>query len=692
MLHQALRVSPLAKAVLAGVLLAGSATQPAAVDPIRGCDRPPALRPAARAASATQASSTLYLRRAVADLSVTAPASTDIYQAYFLIPVPFSDQAPILLTVASPDLIDYRFVRLTPPNVLVAARMKKARTTTIHWEAWVVVKENTYEGLPASAPIPTLRDIPDEVKPWLQATDCVQVDDPLVRDRAWEVRGATSDLMALADAIAAACYDIPWELPHSPFALDAYYALRWGGTCTGVAHAGAALFRANGVPARSLMVMPTWFNGFFDMHWIIDYYVPGYGWVKMETSGALNPYPPQDEVVTMACNPEDEFPVFYPMGIEGPWHTSDPVLGVLNPYWGQAHTAYDEGSVAAAPEDVSRAVALTAAVFSAYTRTWGLGLTGEQGAKLGEALSHQSAALDRIRTADVAGYLSAMHDALACYRQLKLKPARPIFADDFEGAEKGWTHGGTHDTWTRDRPSGRPRAAHSGASCWGTGFSGSYENDADSWLLSPPFDLSSKAGAYLDFWLYNWVEDAGQGQILDPLWMDVTTDGHTFVPLCSKMGGVNDDPEIPAVGGWSHLALDLTPYAGNAAVQVRFRFSSDAQTTAPGSYVDDVLVYGRDEGTAAGLSCTAGAQPASGRLPLAVQLTASVSGGTPPYTVRWEFGDGATSTELNPSHLYSAAGTYIATLTAEDAEGLTGTSSASVSVSSAGVRAPRLRL
>ena len=177
MLHQALRVSPLAKAVLAGVLLAGSATQPAAVDPIRGCDRPPALRPAARAASATQASSTLYLRRAVADLSVTAPASTDTYQAYFLIPVPFSDQAPILLTVASPDLVDYRFVRLTPPNVLVAARLKKARTTTIHWEAWVVVKENTYEGLPARAPIPGPQDIPDEVKPWLQATDCVQADE-----------------------------------------------------------------------------------------------------------------------------------------------------------------------------------------------------------------------------------------------------------------------------------------------------------------------------------------------------------------------------------------------------------------------------------------------------------------------------------------------------------------------------------
>ena len=40
-------------------------------------------------------------------------------------------------------------------------------------------------------------------------------------------------------------------------------------------------------------------------------------------------------------------------------------------------------------------------------------------------------------------------------------------------------------------------------------------------------------------------------------------------------------------------------------------------------------------------------------------------------TYRWEFGDGATSTEANPSHGYSEAGTYTVTLTATNEGGTT---------------------
>ncbi len=58
------------------------------------------------------------------------------------------------------------------------------------------------------------------------------------------------------------------------------------------------------------------------------------------------------------------------------------------------------------------------------------------------------------------------------------------------------------------------------------------------------------------------------------------------------MGGVNDDPEIPDVGGWSRIVLDLTKYVGNT-VQIRFRFQSNANTVYPGAYIDDVHCYGR---------------------------------------------------------------------------------------------------
>ncbi len=46
-----------------------------------------------------------------------------------------------------------------------------------------------------------------------------------------------------------------------------------------------------------------------------------------------------------------------------------------------------------------------------------------------------------------------------------------------------------------------------------------------------------------------------------------------------------------------------------------------------------------------------------------VQFTDQTSGGMPPYTYLWNFGDGTTSTEQNPTHIYNNPGTYKAELT-----------------------------
>lgn len=52
-----------------------------------------------------------------------------------------------------------------------------------------------------------------------------------------------------------------------------------------------------------------------------------------------------------------------------------------------------------------------------------------------------------------------------------------------------------------------------------------------------------------------------------------------------------------------------------------------------------------------------------------IQFYGSASGGVEPYTWHWDFGDGSTSTEQNPTHAYSSAGTYTVTLTVTDANG-----------------------
>ncbi|TMI62271.1 PKD domain-containing protein [Candidatus Bathyarchaeota archaeon] len=58
-----------------------------------------------------------------------------------------------------------------------------------------------------------------------------------------------------------------------------------------------------------------------------------------------------------------------------------------------------------------------------------------------------------------------------------------------------------------------------------------------------------------------------------------------------------------------------------------------------------------------------------------ISFTATVSGGTSPYSYSWNFGDGATGTGNPTSHTYSAAGPYTVTLTVTDSKGNTATAS-----------------
>jgi len=63
------------------------------------------------------------------------------------------------------------------------------------------------------------------------------------------------------------------------------------------------------------------------------------------------------------------------------------------------------------------------------------------------------------------------------------------------------------------------------------------------------------------------------------------------------------------------------------------------------------------------LTVVAGASATLGLPPLAVNFNASVGGASPPFTYAWDFGDGQSSTDAAPQHLYTDAGTYPVSLT-----------------------------
>ncbi len=67
------------------------------------------------------------------------------------------------------------------------------------------------------------------------------------------------------------------------------------------------------------------------------------------------------------------------------------------------------------------------------------------------------------------------------------------------------------------------------------------------------------------------------------------------------------------------------------------------------------------------LTVTASATPTAGRAPLNVSFTGSVSGGTPPYALFWDFGDGTTITGVSSvNHTYKNPGTFTAQFWAQD--------------------------
>ena len=88
--------------------------------------------------------------------------------------------------------------------------------------------------------------------------------------------------------------------------------------------------------------------------------------------------------------------------------------------------------------------------------------------------------------------------------------------------------------------------------------------------------------------------------------------------------------------------------------------------------VDSALVtiaVGSDDPADATPGLVINATPTAGDIPLTVAFTSTVSGGDAPMSYDWTFGDGGNSTQPNPSHEYTGAGTYQVTCEVTDADG-----------------------
>lgn len=158
----------------------------------------------------------------------------------------------------------------------------------------------------------------------------------------------------------------------------------------------------------------------------------------------------------------------------------------------------------------------------------------------------------------------------------------PVTTETFEGVfpSTGWTVAGD-PTW--DDQYCRFYSGAWSAWCANGGTLGvdpcpgtiHYFNNMNAWMIYGPFDLSRALDARLTF--YMWCDTE-----IDYDWNDCVSsiDGANWVG-----GG-----ESGSSGGWVYRNVSLTGRAGQPAVWIAFRFTSDNSVTYPGVYLDQITI------------------------------------------------------------------------------------------------------
>jgi PKD repeat protein len=85
-----------------------------------------------------------------------------------------------------------------------------------------------------------------------------------------------------------------------------------------------------------------------------------------------------------------------------------------------------------------------------------------------------------------------------------------------------------------------------------------------------------------------------------------------------------------------------------------------------------------------------GATPGAAFVNSPVQFNVTVVGGVPPFTYRWTFGDGATSSSASPLHSYSRAGNYNVQIAVTDSDGHSASSGVTVVVTNTRALVPTI--
>jgi hypothetical protein len=372
-------------------------------------------------------------------LYVNASADVGTFHIRFSFPPDYQYQVPLILEIyndsTTSDIVHYQIENDTnEPNKIInftIAAMEKDESVFLHFSCWVLVKNHDYSNLPQYVKIPKKYQLPEDTKIWLASTKVVQTNSLLIKHKAQQLHGLSDNLIRYAGRIA------PFIRNHRfvlfvlglNFGLllsqDARTTLLINGENVGRSHLACAFFRIYNIPARVLLVNND--QGFWtQMHYMVEYYCPGYGWVLVETTGGKTPYDTKRQVVNRVCYPKDEEAtkkdyIFPLMKGEECWLWIDNIN--VFPYYvdcksGSKSQMFSEAVVSIDPLTADYAFMLTQIVFRLYQKYLGENLTDENLHHFHNASLYQKDATTAMKADNPDGYISFLNRAYEEYREI----------------------------------------------------------------------------------------------------------------------------------------------------------------------------------------------------------------------------------------------------------------------------------
>jgi carboxypeptidase T len=208
--------------------------------------------------------------------------------------------------------------------------------------------------------------------------------------------------------------------------------------------------------------------------------------------------------------------------------------------------------------------------------------------------------------------------------------------------------------------------------CFYDGSTGNYSNGANkTYTYTPTIDLTNASSVMVSFYAKWGIESD-----YDYVQFQVSTDGGTsWVGQCGNYtttgisGGVqpvNQPVYEGTKSNWVLEEINLSDYLGQQ-IKVRFQLKSDGGTTADGFYFDDFKVFYNQSGPV--LTPVAVFSLSDNSICTGNTIFFADNSSNLPTQWFWDFADGSTSNDQNPSHIFASSGSFNVTLIATNSAG-----------------------